>query len=103
MNELSYKVVDDSFTGTGLIISGRASSEAALVIEYEKRDLPVAKNVARLYMNSWNAGRNVKLWFTLDADWIDTTYPELEYSKRYLPCVLRQFKQQVSARNEKNH
>ena len=84
------KLVDDNFTFT-FRSEGRISTKTASIIrEYQRRNLPVAPNIARLYLHmrfGWDSDYATK------RELLDERFPELEFGKRYYGCVLRQVKQ----------
>lgn len=70
-----------------------------VVIEtYQKKNLPVASNIARLWF--YNQTRIIpEPQHTLkDCEWIDKYFPQLEYGKKYYPCILRQYGKLIGKR-----
>src|SRR5690606_17465134 len=63
-----------------------AATAALTVLEYKKRNLSVAKNVALMYLFYKNQGYEIS--FLFDKNWIDKYCPELEYGKKYYNDVL---------------
>lgn len=70
---------------------------AATIFPYLNRNLPVAANIARLYLYVHNP-RNARYYvdrrgLDVDRKWLDKEYPELSYSTKIFPCVLNHIKQ----------
>src|SRR5882757_3408494 len=91
----SYILKDSSFTDTVLgykDVHGSIALETVLIREYSNRKLPVAKNVALLYLsyNSFSM-EFAKKYINDDCQLIDATFPELEYGKKYFRCVVNQY------------
>lgn len=90
-----YTLVDSDFRT--VIQTNRSSREAlaaALVSEYEMRNLLVAKNIALFYLSqSLFLGFSIDRTLGPDRNWIDMHHPTLKYSSKYYPCVVRQIKQ----------
>lgn len=72
-------------------ISSYTGSVVAVLREYKKKNLPVSKNLALLYRFYEKQGYDVRRWFNHDRNNIDHCLPELEYGKKYYPCVLNTY------------
>lgn len=87
-----YKLIDDDFTcTTSIALNGKShvrTPERVIIIEYQARNLHVHKNLALYYRT---LSRPIE-YLIVDRNWLDKYYPELEYGKKYYPCILRQFK-----------
>ena len=103
-----YKLIDDDFECTvsssykKLSISvdretysNSACREMLTLKEYQKRNLPIIHNLSLMYLyfNRYHHyALRLQFWLNFDRKWIDELYPELEYGKKYFPCLLRQLK-----------
>jgi len=89
-----YKLIDDDFecevVSHGIIAS--SAMIGAVVAEYQRRNLPVAKNIALLYLFFNQKRNNIQVWIKQHCNLIDYHIPELEYGKKYYPCVINQIK-----------
>jgi len=90
-----YKLVDDDFECEAT--RNIASSLGAMVAEYQKRNLPVVKNLVLLYLSLYKKYLPQKLqpiikYIEQEKNWLDKDCPELEYGKKYYHCVLNQIK-----------
>lgn len=97
-NQLFYWLEDDDFkcevAVTPRTTALDAIDQVAMISEYQRRLLPVARNLTIYYQWLKNRGANVKhLWLEWDRKWIDRWHPELMYGTKYYPCVLNQIKQ----------
>src|SRR5690606_26467995 len=68
------------------VVAAATAAAALTVLEYKKRNLSVAKNVALMYLFYKNQGYEIS--FLFDKNWIDKYCPELEYGKKYYNDVL---------------
>ena len=64
----------------------------AIITEYQKRNLPVAKNVALFYLYKDARGFSYKDRLECNKEYIDTFHPNLNYGSKYYHCVLNQLK-----------
>lgn len=105
-----YKLVDSEFACEVSSAAIRYSTQptaapspaAAAALEYKKRNLPVAKNIALLYRFYYALWYKIKTLLEHDKCLIDRYHPELEYGFKYYSCVLNQFRKlQFSSRVEK--
>lgn len=74
---------------------------AAIIREYGKRKLPVAKNIALMFVycafipkefRQYISGRTARLdWLEARKTRIDQLFPELEYGMKYHRCVVNNF------------
>lgn len=88
----SYQIVDDDFKVSGKYfpMDGemlRWGDLIAIIIkEYEKRNLPVVKNIIAYYMcRKYSSTVNRYI----DYDHIVKYYPEIKYKEKYYPCINR--------------
>lgn len=95
----SYYLMDDKFETTCFIpdftdsgITAVDLQAVAVFLEYKRRSLPVAPNVALLFL--WNNYNTTKI-ITHSKNWIVGHYPEYE---KYHACILRQMKQKQFGR-----
>lgn len=104
-----YTIIDSNFQEKIKIKSDvpHIVSELAVITIYKNRKLPIAQNVARLYL--WHEFRNKTRYsdqeFSLWKRLIDNERPELEYGSKYFQCVInniRRFKEQGLDYVEKN-
>lgn len=96
-----FYLVDDRFAQSFQCPSrSRVHLLVNIVINYKIRQLNVAQNVAKFYLSTYpkyitsiHVPAILKELET-DGHYIDVAYAthELNYCKRYLPCVRRQFK-----------
>lgn len=68
----------------------------AAILAYSERNLPVASNIALLYL-FWSTsyfynGHRINKWLLTDREQIETHYPNLQYKSKIYPCVIRQLK-----------
>ena len=87
------RLIDTDFIVDGLL--GGTYIET-IIHEYQKRNLPVASNMARYYI--WYHDRYVvgttDRWYQMEHDmnYLNRTHPNWQYSTKYYPCVLNQIK-----------
>lgn len=66
--------------------------EIVIIREYQARKLNVTRNLVAYYKQILNSGiyniKNLAIW----RRYIEENAPELEYSKKYYNCVLKQLK-----------
>ena len=67
--------------------------ELAIIQEYGRRGLPIAANLALLYLGY--KSNNLDWLLNADKEGIDRCYPELNYGTTIYPCVLRHIKQRT--------
>lgn len=98
-NNYIYYLIDSEFTCSEVLtFEPPATNVAATILvrvvirEYKKRNLPVAKNVALLYFDSYKKGFKIDGWLEYDKELLDAYYPKLEYGKKYYKCVLNQIR-----------
>jgi len=99
--EYTYHIKDSEFSEV-IKVSGVPSCisrEMAVFRVYLSRQEAVAKNIALLYRSyvgestiPVGLGRAGEKWIIDDSNLIDKLYPDLEYGKRYQPCILNQFR-----------
>lgn len=71
----------------------------AAALEYEKRHLPVAKNICLMYLYFY--GISVSSYvLEKDREIIDKYYPELKYSEKYFNCVKNKVRMKLFAYNK---
>jgi hypothetical protein len=98
-DEYFYLLEDTEFTceisiGRGRVVSSQTMRFFATAIEYKRRNLPIAKNLALFYLSYKKRGYGIDAaLLERDKFLFDTHYPELEYGKKYYRCVVRQIKQ----------
>lgn len=108
ITHIYFRIVDSDFTETfcydTATFTGKQSAHSALntiiaelaIIDiYGKKSLPIAANIARSYQYFWkNKAPNYRLTQAQTySEVLDSLFPELNYSRQYLPCVLNQIKQ----------
>jgi len=91
-------IVDDTFrTATSAPVThpndGAVSLLISIILEYRRRRLPIAPNVALFYL--WCAGRSKNLIKIMETDraLVDARCVSIKYSTSIYPCVLRQIEQ----------
>lgn len=99
---VSYMIYDSDFTCVTKVKMGAAAfdvgagsmCEIAIIQEYQKRNLNVARNLALYYkycrfidLNFYKE-HNKKTYFIID--WIDRHFPELQYGSKIHPCMINQ-------------
>jgi hypothetical protein len=86
-----YRLVDTDFTCL-LSCQERISIKTLAVIkEYQRRGLPIAPNVARLYLY-WGTETDYPNYESR-CRLLDKHHPKLQFGKLYYACVMRQMKQ----------
>ena len=73
---------------------GGCSLITAAALEYQSRKLPVAKNIAAIYLWYAKKGYKIKDWLSPmgDCKIIEACEPDMQYRTKYYSCVLRQIK-----------
>ena len=90
-----HSIVDDTFQY--LVEThpndGAVSLLISIILEYRRRRLPIAPNVALFYL--WCAGRSKNLIKIMETDraLVDARCVSIKYSTSIYPCVLRQIEQ----------
>jgi hypothetical protein len=94
-----HSIVDDTFqylveTNPN---DGAVSLLISIILEYRRRCLPIAPNVALFYLwqPAWCAGRSKNLIKIMETDraLVDARCVSIKYSTSIYPCVLRQIEQ----------
>lgn len=97
-NEYVY-LIDDTNFKTQIILNlssdatssnNRASRALAIIQEYSRRNLPIAKNLARFYYSLKEEIPSISYIYS-HAVWLDRYYPKLNYKSKYYRCVLIQY------------
>lgn len=76
----------------------RAQRIVACIQEYKKRNLPIVLNIAHLFLSEPEIFCSKKEDHSFDRNWIDKHFPQLEYGKKYYPCILRQYSKLIGKR-----
>jgi len=92
-----HSIVDDTFQYRSSVEThsndGAVSLLISIILEYRRRCLPIAPNVALFYL--WCAGRSKNLIKIMETDraLVDARCVSIKYSTSIYPCVLRQIEQ----------
>lgn len=89
-SNVSFKLVDTDFTCISVVPRNPGRVTGAVVVEYHKRNLPVAKNVALAYLfyKTYNIDYMRDLLIS-GKKYMEKIYPEINYTNKYYPCVKR--------------
>lgn len=98
-----YDIIDSqfrkrSYVSVSLGLDATANRTLAMLQAYNSTKLPLAKNIALFYIERFNengyfggkngfTGHYVNLMKQV-AEVVDRCYPEINYSAKYLPCVI---------------
>lgn len=100
-NKSDYLLIDSDFQVEFSIDIPKAyqsiAPEYAIYTMYAARNLPIARNIARFYLQHFKYQKRGPRW-DLIREWrndVDRYYPELQYGVKYYPCVINQLKQRM--------
>lgn len=101
----TLELIDSTFTYTGSLDKPLAitiAREVFTFVEYKKRKLAIAKNLARLYMTyNYRDLEHLVQWMMADASIINKELPELGYEK-YQHCIANHIRQLYAGKRHDN-
>ena len=99
-----YQLIDSEFQVSDINEYGSQADAIStrvniIITEYQKRNLPVAPNVACFYRwwsktsSRFSSQRNPVSLAVANCQYVVGAHPKHEYGTKYYPCVVRQIKQ----------